>query len=565
MVKFFLLLSWKNKLITIKKRLKKNNMSNIDKKTTKTDPITEFDAVIVGAGFAGMYMLHRLRNMGLSVLVLEAGSDVGGTWYWNRYPGARCDVESMQYSYQFSEELQQEWEWTERYATQPEILRYVDHVAERFDLRRDIKFNTRVIAAAFDDNKNRWIIKTTDEVYLANYCIMATGCLSAANKPNFAGQDDFRGKIYHTGNWPHEGVDFKGKRVAIIGTGSSAIQSIPVIAEQARQLTIFQRTANYAVPAHNRPLDPEVVRNIKAEYADFRARAKLTPTGNFFDIGGTSAMVASEDEREREYEARWQAGGLQFLAAYADLMFDSEANKTVANFVRKKIREIVNDPQDAELLVPKNIIGCKRLCVDTDYFATYNKDNVSLVDISATPIEFFTENGVSVDDKIYEVDIIVSATGFDAMTGALLKIDICGSKGLSLQKKWTEGPKAYLGLALAGFPNMFIITGPGSPSVISNMLPAIEQHVNWITDCVGYMQNQGYGRIEAEEEAEETWVAHVGEVAGLSLRSTCNSWYVGANVPGKPRVYMPYIGGVPAYAEKCRQVAQGSYEGFKIS
>lgn len=527
---------------------------------------SEFDAVVVGAGFAGMYLLHRLRGLGLSVRVVEAGNDVGGTWYWNRYPGARCDVESMQYSYQFSEELQQEWAWTERYATQPEILRYVDHVAERFDLRRDIQFNTRVTAATFDDEAARWRIETDDGAQLsAPYCIMATGCLSSPNKPQFEGQKDFAGPIYHTGNWPHEGVDFTGQRVAVIGTGSSAIQSIPVIAEQAAQLTVFQRTPNYAVPAHNGPLDPAKVREIKADYAGFRARAKLTPTGNLFEVGGPSALAVSAEERAREYEARWQAGGLPFLAAFADIMFDPEANQTIADFVRDKIRAIVDDPAVADLLAPKNIIGCKRICVDTGYYETFNRDNVALVDISETPVERFTADGVSVDGRVYEVDAIVSATGFDAMTGALLSIDIRGAGGAALRDKWRHGPKAYLGLALAGFPNLFMVTGPGSPSVISNMLPAIEQHVNWITDCIGYMRDQGLGRIEAQPDAEEAWVAHVGEVADLSLRSTCSSWYVGANIPGKPRVYMPYIGGVPVYAQKCNQVAADGYEGFALS
>ncbi|MFT5182254.1 MAG: cation diffusion facilitator CzcD-associated flavoprotein CzcO [Alphaproteobacteria bacterium] len=527
---------------------------------------TDFDVVVVGAGFAGMYTLHRLREMGLSVRVVEAGSDVGGTWYWNRYPGARCDVESMQYSYQFSEALQQEWEWSERYATQPEILRYVDHVAKRFDLRRDIQFNTRVTAATFDDQSRRWHIDTDDGTRLsAPYCIMATGCLSAANKPQFKGQEDFAGQVYHTGHWPPEGVDFTGQRVAVIGTGSSAIQSIPVIAEQAAQLIVFQRTPNYAVPAHNAPLDPTVVSEIKADYAGFRAKAKLTPTGNLFKAGGPSALAVSAQEREREYEARWQAGGLPFLAAYADLMFDADANKTVADFVRNKIRAIVRDTAVADLLVPRNIIGCKRLCIDTGYYDTFNRDNVSLVDISDTPVEAITENGVSIDGRVYEVDAIVSATGFDAMTGALLKIDIRGSGGVALRDKWRDGPRAYLGLALAGFPNLFMITGPGSPSVISNMLPAIEQHVNWITECIGYMRANGLGRIEAQGFAEDAWVAHVGEVADMSLRSTCSSWYVGANVPGKPRVYMPYIGGVPAYAQKCEEVASAGYDGFVLS
>ncbi|NNE85650.1 MAG: NAD(P)/FAD-dependent oxidoreductase [Alphaproteobacteria bacterium] len=528
--------------------------------------MSDFDVVVVGAGFAGMYLLHRLRGLGLSVRVIEAGSDVGGTWYWNRYPGARCDVESMQYSYQFSEELQQEWEWTERYATQSEILRYVDHVAERFDLRRDIQFDTRVTAATFDDATSRWVIETDDGARLrAPYCIMATGCLSSPNKPQFEGQEDFAGPIYHTGNWPHEGVDFTGQRVAVIGTGSSAIQSIPVIAEQAAQLTVFQRTPNYAVPAHNGPLDPAKVREIKADYAGFRARAKQTPTGNLFEVGGPSAMAVSAEERAREYEARWQAGGLPFLAAFADIMFDPEANQTIADFVRDKIRAIVDDPAVADLLAPKNIIGCKRICVDTGYYETFNRDNVALVDISETPIARFTADGVSVDGRVYEVDAIVSATGFDAMTGALLNIDIRGAGGAALRDKWRDGPKAYLGLALASFPNLFMVTGPGSPSVISNMLPAIEQHVNWITDCIGYMRDQGLGRIEAQIDAEEAWVAHVGEVADLSLRSTCSSWYVGANIPGKPRVYMPYIGGVPVYAQKCNQVAADGYEGFALS
>ncbi len=528
--------------------------------------VADFDAVIVGAGFAGMYMLYRLREMGLSVKVIEAGSDVGGTWYWNRYPGARCDVESMQYSYQFSEELQQEWEWTERYATQPEILRYVDHVAERFDLRRDIQFDTRVTAAVYDDEAGHWRLATDDGAHVtAGYCIMATGCLSAPNEPKFDGQESFTGAIYHTAHWPHEGVDFTGQRVAVIGTGSSAIQSIPVIAEQAAQLYVFQRTPNYAVPAHNAPLEPQAVREIKADYAGFRARAKQTPTGNLFDVGGPSALAVSDEEREREYEARWAHGGLPFLAAYADLMFDADANKTVADFVRAKIRGIVHDPAVADLLTPNYVIGCKRLCVDTGYYETFNRANVTLVDVSDTPIERITPDGVSVDGTVYAVDAIVFATGFDAMTGAMLRIDIRGRAGEPLKAKWQDGPRTYLGLALAGFPNLFMITGPGSPSVISNMLPSIEQHVDWIADCLEYLRAHKLRRIEAQRDAEDAWVAHVNEVAGRSLRSTCNSWYVGANVPGKPRVYMPYIGGVPVYAEKCAQIAAAGYEGFTLT
>jgi cyclohexanone monooxygenase len=543
-------------------------MPDTKDKTNGADPAAaaDFDAVIVGAGFAGMYMLYRLREMELSVRVLEAGSDIGGTWYWNRYPGARCDVESMQYSYQFSEDLQQEWEWSERYATQPEILCYANHVADRFDLRRDIQFDTRVSAATFDDDAGHWLIETNDGVQLtAAYCIMATGCLSAPNEPKFDGQESYTGATYHTAHWPHEGVDFTGQRVAVIGTGSSAIQSIPVIAEQAAHLYVFQRTPNYAVPAHNAPLAPDLVREIKADYAGFRARAKQTPTGNLFDIGGPSALAVSDEEREREYEARWAYGGLPFLAAYADLMFDADANQTVADFVRAKIRGIVHDPAVADLLTPKYVIGCKRLCVDTGYYETFNRNNVTLVDVSDTPIERIAPDGVSVDGQVYPVDAIVFATGFDAMTGAMLRIDIRGRAGEPLKAKWQDGPRTYLGLALAGFPNLFMITGPGSPSVISNMLPSIEQHVDWIADCLEYMRTHNLRRIEAQPDAEDAWVAHVNEVAGRSLRSTCNSWYVGANVPGKPRVYMPYIGGVPVYAAKCEQVAAGGYEGFTLA
>ena len=542
-------------------------MPPADNSTNGAGPAAaDFDAVIVGAGFAGMYMLYRLRELGLSVRVLEAGSDIGGTWYWNRYPGARCDVESMQYSYQFSEDLQQEWEWSERYATQPEILRYANHVANRFDLRRDIQFDTRVAAAAFDDDAGYWRIETDDGARLrATYCIMATGCLSAPNEPTFDGQESFNGPIYHTGRWPHERVDFTGQRVAVIGSGSSAMQSVPLIAEQAMHLYVFQRTPHYAVPAHNGPLDPQRVKAIKADYAGFRARAKQTLTGYLFDVGGESALAVSDDEREREYEARWQTGGLPFLAGYADLMFDQQANDTVADFVRAKIRAAVHDPAVADLLTPNYVIGCKRLCVVTDYFETFNRDNVTLVDVSGPPIERITPEGVCVDGRVYAVDAIVFATGFDAMTGALLRIDIRGRGGETLQAKWRDGPRAHLGLALAGFPNLFMITGPGSPSVISNMLPSIEQHVDWIADCLAYLREHGLRRIEPQRDAEDAWVAHVGEVADASLRSTCSSWYVGANVPGKPRVYMPYIGGVAVYAEKCAQIAAAGYEGFALS
>jgi cyclohexanone monooxygenase len=526
----------------------------------------DFDAVIVGAGFAGLYMLHRLRGMGLTARVLEAGSGVGGTWYWNRYPGARCDVESVQYSFQFSDALQQEWDWSERYAAQPELLRYANHVADRFDLRRDIQFNTRVSAASFDEAAGRWVIETGDGARTtATYCIMALGCLSSPNLPAFEGLETFAGERYHTGYWPHEEVDFAGKRVAVIGTGSSAVQSIPIIARQAKQLTVFQRTANYAIPAHNAPLTPEYRSAIKADYPALRARARQNMTGIDFDYSDAAALETPPAERTREYERRWQRGGLSFLGAYKDLMVDQAANDTAADYVRAKIHGKVENPKLADLLSPKNTIGCKRLCIDIGYYETFNRPNVDLIDVSDTPVEAITRQGVQVRGQEYKVDAIVFATGFDAMTGALLRIDIRGKGGLALREKWREGPRTYLGLAMAGFPNLFTITGPGSPSVLTNMLPTIEQHVDWIADSLGYLRDHGLARIEPSLQAEKDWVGHVGEMAGRTLRYTCGSWYLGVNIPGKPRVFMPYIGGFPRYIEKCNEVAGRGYEGFLLS
>ncbi len=525
----------------------------------------DLDVVIVGAGFAGLYMLHRLRGLGFRAQVLEAGTGVGGTWYWNRYPGARCDVESIQYSYQFDEALQQEWDWSERYATQPEILRYAEHVADRFELRRDIRFETRVTAAVYDEAGSRWVLETAagDRV-TATWCVMATGCLSTFNDPPIPGRDSFAGQTWHTGRWPHEGVDFAGRRVAVIGTGSSAIQSIPLIAEQPAHLTVFQRTANYTIPAHNAPLDPETVRKAKADYPALRQWGKRMPNGIAFHPNPKPAREATPEERRRVYEQRWAEGGLTFMGAFGDLMLDDESNATAAEFVRGKIREIVTDPATAEALCPSNVIGCKRLCVDTGYYATFNRPNVTLVDISDAPIEAITPAGVKAKGVEYEVDAIVFATGFDAMTGALLRIDIRGAGGLSLRDKWRDGPRSYLGLAVAGFPNLFTVTGPGSPSVLTNMLPTIEQHVEWIADCFAWLREHGEDRIEASVAAEDAWVGHNAEVAGNTLRSTCSSWYVGANVPGKPRVFMPYIGGFPAYVERCDAIAAKGYEGFAL-
>jgi len=528
------------------------------------------DAVVVGAGFGGLYALYCLRQAGFSAIAFEAGDGVGGTWYWNRYPGARCDVESLQYSYSFSEALDQEWTWSEKYAPQPEILAYANHVADRFDLRRDIRFQTRVAKATFDEVSARWIIETerldgtgSDRVE-ARFCLMAVGCLSAANKPPFDGIADFKGPIYHTGEWPKEGVDFTGLRVGVIGTGSSAIQSIPLIAEQAKALTVFQRTPNYSVPAYNAPLDPEHVRRVKADYPALRAKARSRPTGFYFPFNTAPALSASPEERRRQYEEHWARGGLPFLGAYGDLLFSKEANDTIAEFAREKIRSIVKDPKTAALLCPTNVFGCKRLCVDTNYFETYNRPNVTLVDVAATPIERFTPDGIVVGGTLHALDAVVCATGFAAMTGAYEKIRITGRGGLTLAEKWRAGPRTYLGMASAGFPNLFMITGPGSPSVLASMIQAIEQHVDWMVDLMGHMRDVGARTFEPRVADEDRWVEHVNEVSQVSLRSTCSSWYVGANVPGRPRVFMPYIGGFPVYVQKCNDVMDAGYDGFVL-
>lgn len=546
----------------------------------------KFDAVVVGAGFAGLYMIHRLRSLGFTVRAFEVGDDVGGTWYWNRYPGARCDVESLEYSYQFSEELQQEWSWSERYSGQPEILRYANHVADRFDLRCDIEFGRRVVSTRFDEAASGWRIevasadgstsaplerdgngnRAANEIVFARFVVMATGCLSAANLPEFPGIDDFEGAKYHTGAWPHEGVDFTGVRVGIVGTGSSAIQAIPVIAREAAHLTVFQRTPNYSIPARNGPMDQNREAEVKAEYPAFRARNKLMPAGLGADMNAMNDAFAEvrPEERRRRFEERWENGGFSFMASFADMLASQEANDAAAGFVREKIRGIVDDREVADLLSPHNVIGCKRICLDSGYFETFNRSNVTLVDVSSAPVERITKSGLRTGGRDYGLDAIVFATGFDAMTGALTRIDIRGRGGRTLRSKWEDGPRAYLGLGVAGFPNLFVITGPGSPSVLSNMLPSIEQHVDWIADCMAWMRDRGHAAIEATAEAENEWVAHVGEVAGATLYPTCNSWYLGANVPGKPRVFMPYLG-FPPYVEKCDAVAANDYEGFELS
>jgi len=528
----------------------------------------DFDVVVVGAGFAGMYMLYRLRGLGLSVRVYEQGGDVGGTWYWNRYPGARCDVESMQYSYSFSDHLQQEWDWSERYAPQPEILKYANHVADRFKLRPDIALNTRVDRAVFDESGPGWSVATSDgRITSARYLVLATGCLSNARMPDIRGLADFTGKVYHTGHWPHEPVDFTGQRVGVIGTGSSAIQSVPVIAAQASQLTVFQRTANFSIPARNAPLTPEERNRFRSNYKEIRRKAREEmKNGIVQELPDRGALDDGDNERRAKYDSRWAAGGLTFMGAYNNLALDKAANDTAADFVRGKIAEIVRDPQTARLLQPDNHpIGSKRICVDTDYYATFNRPNVTLVDIRSSPIEQILPHAVRCGGREYEVDALVLATGFDAMTGSVARIDIRGRDGRTLNQKWAEGPRTYLGLMSAGFPNLFIITGPGSPSVLSNMIVSIEQHVDWITDCIAHMRDRGLDSIEADIRAEDDWVAHVNEVARGTLYPQANSWYMGANIPGKPQIFMPYIGGVGAYRQICNDVAAQGYAGFVMT
>lgn len=529
----------------------------------------QLDVAIVGAGLAGLYAIHRLRGLGFKTRAFEAGSGIGGTWFWNKYPGARCDIESLEYSYAFSDELQQEWSWPERYATQPQILSYINHVADRFDLHRDVQLNTRITEAAFDTSLNHWILKTSSgETVSARFCIMATGNLSTPRVPDFKGLGSFKGKWYHSGMWPAEGVDFTGQRVGVIGTGSSGIQMIPLIAKQAKHLHVFQRTANFSLPAQNGPMDREREQAFKADYRRRRDEARDTGFGvSGYPVPTQSALEVSDEERRQKYETLWERGGsIGFLSCYSDFLVNEEANETAAAFVREKISSVVKDPKVAALLTPTDHpIGTKRLCLDTGYYETYNRPNVTLVDVRSAPIQEITANGVRTTDQEFELDAIAFATGFDAMTGALREIDIRGIDGTRLADKWLGGPTTYLGLMVAGFPNMFVVTGPGSPGVKSQMIHSIEQHVDWVSDLLKTASERQVRRIEADTEAETNWVTHVNEVADSTLYPRANSWYVGANVPGKPRVFMPYVAGVGVYRKHCDEVATDGYRGLKLS
>ena len=530
--------------------------------------IREVDAVVVGAGFAGLGALRKLRDeLGMEVQVFEMGGGVGGTWYWNRYPGSRCDSESFFYCFSFDRELAQEWEWTGKYPEQPEIERYLNHVADRFDLRRDIQLSTRVTRAHYEDATHTWLVETEhgDRVR-ARFLISAVGCLSAFNLPDIPGRDSFAGETYHTGRWPREGVDFKGKRVGLIGTGSTGIQATPRIAADADHLTVFQRTPNFTIPARHTAFALEDQERIKREYDAIFARCRESPAGfPYFPIERRTVDVSPE-EREEILEGLWDEGGFKFLwGGFSDLTRDLQANEIVSDFIREKIRGLVNDPETAELLCPKDHpYGSKRPPIDTDYYETFNRDNVTLVDIKSAPIQEITPTGLRTAAAEYELDILVFATGFDAMTGSLLRMDIQGADGLRLAEVWEDGPRTFLGLQIAGFPNLFTITGPGSPSVLMNMPTAIEYHIDWIADCIERMKARGETRVEATEEAQAEWVEHVAEVAQESLFGKANSWYVGANIPGKPRVVAPYCGGQPLYKERCEAVVEADYAGMEF-
>ena len=525
------------------------------------------DAVVVGAGFAGVYALHRLRSDGLSVRVFEAGDGPGGVWYWNRYPGARCDVESVDYSFSFDEQLQQDWDWSEKYATQPEILEYINHVVDRFDLRRDITFGTRVTDVVLDEESLRWEVRTDGgDVLSAQFVILALGPLSNANIPDIKGLSTFSGGTYHTASWPHDGVDFTGKRVGVIGTGSSGIQSIPIIAEQAERLTVFQRSANYSVPAGNRPLSDEDRAAQKANYAERRRLSMLCGGGSPHQAHPSSATEVSAQELYDAYEKRWELGGVLFSKTFPDQMVTTAANETARSFWESKVRAVIDDPAIAELLVPSDhAIGTKRICTDAGYYETFNRVNVELVNLRATPIEEVDATGVvTADGTHHDLDALVLATGFDAMTGSVARIDIVGRGGTSLNEAWGAGPVTYLGLGVPGFPNLFNLTGPGSPSVLANMVLHSELHVDWVADAVAQLDRVGAKAIEAQSDAAQAWVQECIDRAANTLMPTANSWYMGANIPGKPRVFMPFVGGFGVYGEIIADVAAAGYKGFEF-
>ncbi|MFB6959025.1 flavin-containing monooxygenase [Streptomyces sp. NPDC056309] len=530
-------------------------------------PPEQVDVVVVGAGVTGLYTMHRLRGLGYTVRGFERGADVGGVWYWNRYPGARCDVESVDYSYSFDEDLQQEWDWSEKYATQPEIMRYLRHVADRFDLRRSYTFSTSVASAVLDEEALRWTVRTdVGEVLSARFCVFAVGCLSSTHRPGIPGADTFAGAAYHTGEWPHEGLDFTGLRVGVIGTGSSGIQSVPLIAQQATHLTVFQRSANFSIPAGNRPLDERTRRELKASYAERRRLSRLSGGGSPHVPHHAKTLEVSEEERRAAFQRRWELGGVLYSKTFPDQLTDRAANDAAGAFWEEKIRALIDDPAVADRLVPTDHpIGTKRIVTDSGYYETYNRDNVRLVDLRANAIERIDERGIALSDGEHvELDTIVYATGFDAMTGTVDRIEVRGRGGRLLKDVWRAGPRTYLGLGVDGFPNFFNLTGPGSPSVMANVVLAAEQHGDWLADCLRHLDEHGYAALEATAEAMEEWVAECRERAAATLMMSANSWYLGANIPGKPRVFMPYVGGFGTYGQIIADVAASGYKGFDL-
>jgi cyclohexanone monooxygenase len=525
----------------------------------------EVDVLVVGAGFAGLRTLHTMRELGLSVAVLEAGEGIGGVWYWNRYPGARCDVESYDYSYGFSPELEQEWRWSARYAAQPEILRYVEHVADRFDLRRDVHLRRRMTRAEFDGA--RWQVTTeAGEHWSGRFLVMAVGNLSTTKAPELPGQNEFGGQILHTARWPHEGVDLSGRRVGIIGTGSSGMQMTPVVATEAAHLTVFQRTPNFSIPAANAVIDDATDAQVEAGYAARREAARNSPSGLGFEPSKQSALEVGPEERRRTYEAARTRLGFGFVLAYYDLILDQAANESAADFIREKIGAQVDDPDTREKLMPRGFpFGTKRPSVDSDYYPTFNRDDVTLVDLRSDPIERLTATGIDTAHGHHDLDVLVFATGFDAMTGSLLRPDIVGRGGRTLREHWADGPRTYLGLFVSGFPNLFVIAGPGSPSLLSNVLLSIEQHVDWVAGLLTEMCERGATVVDADPAAEVRWVSHVNERAAATLYPKARSYYMGDEIPGKPRVFMPYSGGVRGYRRIMEKVVADGYDGLLTS
>ena len=537
--------------------------------TNNTSNNQEYDAIIVGAGFAGLYQLICLRDqLGLNCLIIETGDDVGGTWYWNRYPGARCDTESHAYSYYFSDELLKEWTWSERYPGHAEIRKYINFVANKFNLKKDILFNEKVINAEFNENSNNWSLATnTGKQFQAKFVIAAVGCLSNTNIPNIKGLDSFEGKYYHTGNWPKTGVSFVNKKVGQIGTGSTGIQAVPVIAAEAKHLTVFQRTANYSIPARNAPLSEEFKDHVKKDHNYYREFLKRTPNGHPFEISSRLVSDVSSEEMNQIYEKAWEKGGLQFRATFNDLVTNIDANKTASEFIKGKIRQTVTNKKFANILsdIDHPYAG-KRPPIDSHYFETFNRDNINLIDLRSNPIMHIDNEGIQTKENHFDLDIIVFATGYDAMTGPLLNMNITGKQNLKLKDYWKEGPQTFLGLQIPGFPNLFTITGPGSPSVLTNMPMAIEQHVEWVRDCISFMNNKNHSTIEADSKSADKWGDEVNAVANKTLLPTVkHSWYLGANIPGKPQVFMPYAGGLPKYTKACNEVKNNNYKGFNIA